>query len=255
MTVRTVLFDLGDTLLFQARRPEEEDFYDRVEARVRPLLRSWGVDERFDAKPLVRALYRGIEASESGHQEPGYQVDVPIVARRALAEHGVEVSAEQAEAFWSATYLGFAAWGYQLYPDTLETLGRLRSLGIPAGLVSNSWSGSRLHLPDLASLGITGQLLDVFIFSADVGRAKPHPEPFRRALAALAVAPGDAAFVGDDLKADMGGGKALGMTTVWKLNGRQDVPPAPEVDYKIHNLGEIFTLDLLPEPPSTTPPA
>ena len=41
--------------------------------------------------------------------------------------------------------------------------------------------------------------------------------------------------------------KALGMATVWKLNGRHEVPPAPEADFMIHNLLELFTLGLLPE--------
>lgn len=255
MAVRAVVFDLGDTLLHQTHRPQVHDLYARVADRVRPLLRSWGVDERLDAMSLVRDLYRGIEASESGQREPGYQVDAPSVVRNTLAAHGVEVSPEQAQAFWNATYLGFHAWGYELYPDALETLRRLRSLGIPAGVVSNSWSGSELHTPDLASVGLTAQLIDVFVFTADVRRAKPHPEPFRRALEALAVEPCDAIFVGDSLEADIRGAKALGMTAIWKLNGRQGVSPAPEADHTIHNLREIFTLGLLPEPPSPTSPA
>jgi HAD superfamily hydrolase (TIGR01509 family) len=254
VAVHAVLLDLGDTLLFQSHRPEEKDLHAQVAKRVRPLLRSWGVDKRFDAVSLVRDLYRGIEASESEHREPGYQVDASLVARGALAAHGVDVSTEQAKDFWGATYLGFEAWGFQLYPDTLDTLRRLRSLGIRTGLVSNSWSGAALHVPDLVSLGITEQLLDVFVFSADIGRAKPHPEPFRRALEALAVEPADAVFVGDSLEADMRGGKALDMTTVWKLNGRQRAPATPEVDHTIHDLRELFTLGLLPEISSAPPP-
>jgi hypothetical protein len=33
---------------------------------------------------------------------------------------------------------------------------------------------------------------------------------------------------------------------VWKLNGRREVSPAPEADYMIHDLWELFTLGLLP---------
>lgn len=123
-------------------------------------------------------------------------------------------------------------------------------MGIPTGLVSNTWSGSDVHLPDLASLGISSSLMEVFVFSADVRRAKPHPEPFCRALEGLAVRPDDAAFVGDNLEADIRGAKALGMATIWKLNGRRDAPPAEEADHTIHNLREIFTLGVLPETPS-----
>ena len=85
-------------------------------------------------------------------------------------------------------------------------------------------------------------------------RPKPHPAPFLRALEALGVGARDAVFVGDDLGADIRGAKALGMTTVWKLNGRHEVPPAPEADYTIHDLWELFTLDLLPETPTAALP-
>ena len=42
------------------------------------------------------------------------------------------------------------------------------------------------------------------------------------------------------------GAKALGMATVWKLNGRQKVAPAPAADFMIHDLWELLTLGLLP---------
>ena len=43
------------------------------------------------------------------------------------------------------------------------------------------------------------------------------------------------------------GAKALGMATVWKLNGRQKVAPAPEADFMIHDLWELSTPGLLPK--------
>ncbi len=43
------------------------------------------------------------------------------------------------------------------------------------------------------------------------------------------------------------------MTTVWKLNGRHQVLPAPEADFAIHDLWELFTLGLLPAELSTAP--
>ena len=79
-------------------------------------------------------------------------------------------------------------------------------------------------------------------------RPKPRPEPFLRALDALGVAPADALFVGDELEADIRGAKALGMTTVWKLNGRHEVPPADEADFTVHDLWEIFGLAIFTGP-------
>ena len=252
MPIRAVLFDLGHTLVFEARKLEEKELYARIAESVRPLLQAWGVEEQMDAPALLRDLYGAIQAARRERLARGYEVDAPFITHSALAAYGVEVSVERAEAFWRATFLGFDALGWQLYPDTLDTLRRVRALGIRAGLVSNSPSSSEVHRPDLARMGITEELLAAFVFSADVKRAKPHPAPFHRALEALGVEPDSTVFVGDDLEADMRGAKALGMTTVWKLNGRHDVPPAPEADYTLHHLRELFTLGLLPEAAGAT---
>jgi FMN phosphatase YigB (HAD superfamily) len=101
----------------------------------------------------------------------------------------------------------------------------------------------------LATLGITNDLLPVIVTSSDMMRPKPRPEPFQRALELVGVDAASVVFVGDELEADVRGAKALGMTTVWKLNGRHEVVPDPDADYMIHDLWEIFTLGLLPEGP------
>ena len=44
----------------------------------------------------------------------------------------------------------------------------------------------------------------------------------------------------------MRGAKAVGMHTVWKLNGRYDLPPCPDADYTIHNLAELLSLPIMP---------
>lgn len=52
------------------------------------------------------------------------------------------------------------------------------------------------------------------IYSADVGHAKPRPEPFLAALAALGVAPEEALHVGDIERTDVRGALAVGMRAV-----------------------------------------
>jgi len=246
-TVRAVLFDLGHTLVFQAHQPDRQHLYTRIAEQVQPLLRNWATRPNIEAAALIRDLYQAIETAEPGRRERGFEVDCPFIAQGALAAYGVDVSPEQAREFWRTCALDLSVWGWQLYPDTLDTLRRLRTLSMPAAIVSNGWSASDARATLLASFGLSEELAGVFVSSADVGRPKPRPEPFLRALEQLGVTSADAVFVGDDLDADVRGAKALGMTTVWKLNGRHEVPPAPEADYAIHDLWELFTLDLLPE--------
>ncbi len=45
--------------------------------------------------------------------------------------------------------------------------------------------------------------------------AKPDPEPFRRCLAKLGIAPAEAVYVGDDYRIDICGAQAVGMHAVW----------------------------------------
>lgn len=246
MAVRAVLFDLGDTLMFKAHDPNERELYERMAARVRPLLEAWG-SRTIDAPSLLRDLYGAVDAALPRRRAQGAEVDGAFITRGALSASGVEVSEEQATAFWDATFLGFQAWGWQLFPDTTDTLRRLRALGLPVAIVSNGRHASRVTAPAASDIGITAELAHPYVSSADMLLAKPSPEPFLAALDALAVEARDAVFVGDNLEADIGGAKPLGMTTVWKLNGRQEVPPAPDADFTIHDLWELFTLDLLPE--------
>jgi putative hydrolase of the HAD superfamily len=245
MTIRAVLFDLGDTLIFQAHAPDPQVLFSEVAKRVRPLLDSWDAALAIDLGTLLNEIFLAIEAARPARRAQGLEVDGAFITRGALATYGLDVTPEQAAEFWRAADAGLAAWGAQPYPDTLDTLSRLRGIGVPAALVSNSWSASPSVRASLAAFGVTSELLPVIVTSADLMRVKPRPEPFRRALDALGIAARDAVFVGDSLEADIRVAKALGMTTVWKLNGRHEVPPAPEADYAIHDLWELFTLGLL----------
>jgi HAD superfamily hydrolase (TIGR01509 family) len=253
MPIRAVLFDLGDTLIFQAHEPDPERLYALMAEQIDPLLRSWGVGS-FDTQALLTELFHAIEAAQPLRRAQGYEVDAAFIARGALASHSVEVSAEQAAAFWRACAVDLRAWGWQLYPDTLDTLRRVRALGLRTALVSNSFYTSDVRRPLLNDLGLSEDLFDAFVLSSDLMRPKPRPEPFERALDAIGVLASVAVFVGDSLDADVRGAKAVGMTTVWKLNGRHEVPPEPEADYAIHDLWELFTLGLLPAETSAALP-
>jgi HAD superfamily hydrolase (TIGR01509 family) len=246
MPIKAVLFDLGDTLIFQAHTPDPTVLFSEMALRVQPLLDAWGVALPIELPTLLSEISQAVETAQPARRARGYEVDGAFIARGALAAYGVNVSAEMAAQFWSATDVGLAAWGAQTYPDTSQTLARLRTMELPVGLVSNSSATSAMLRAGLATVGIAEELLPVIVTSTDVMRPKPHPAPFERALGLLGVAAADAVFVGDDLDADVRGSKALGMTSVWKLNGRHEVDLPPEADYAIHDLWELFTLDLLP---------
>jgi putative hydrolase of the HAD superfamily len=92
------------------------------------------------------------------------------------------------------------------------------------GLVSNAFDPGWLLRRDLDQMGLT-ERLDVAVFSSEVGKRKPHPEIFRRALAELGVEPEAVIFVGDRLYEDIRGARELGMKTVQALWFRADEHP------------------------------
>jgi HAD superfamily hydrolase (TIGR01509 family) len=110
-------------------------------------------------------------------------------------------------------------------------LDALRSRGIKTGLVANSWPDPpRLLRADVEAFGLAG-LLDVIVFSEEVGFRKPEPEIFLHALGQLGVEPDDAMFVGDRLDTDVQGAALLGMATVQALWFRADDTPGIEPDF------------------------
>ena len=95
--------------------------------------------------------------------------------------------------------------------EVLEVFSRR---GLRLALICNTGRtpGSMLRLV-LDRLGLKAYLR-VLTFSDEVGLRKPHPEIFRRTLAALGVSPCEAAHVGDDVTTDVAGARGVGMQAI-----------------------------------------
>jgi HAD superfamily hydrolase (TIGR01549 family) len=119
----------------------------------------------------------------------------------------------------------------QVLASAPALLAALRSRGVKTGLVANSWpEPARLLRRDTERLGLAG-LLDVQVYSSEVGVRKPAPEIFVRALDELGVDPHAAMYVGDRLETDVAGAANLGMTTVQALWFTADDTPGIEPDF------------------------
>ena len=101
-----------------------------------------------------------------------------------------------------------ASW--ELFPCALDTILELKRRGYGTALISN-WDD---RLPELlAGLGLDA-LLDPIVISYRVGAEKPAPLIFETALEEARVPPSAGLMVGDDYDADVGGARAIGMSTV-----------------------------------------
>jgi putative hydrolase of the HAD superfamily len=213
--LRAVLFDAGNTLIFLD--------HDRLAAEVGAAtgLALTGERIRRTAPAAARALERKERLSDRERATrylellflhagvPG--ASLPQVRDALFAMH-------QVRHLWS--------W---IHPETPRALERIRAVGVPMGVVSNS--DGRVE-EALRAAGIRDSF-DVVIDSQIVGVEKPDPSIFRHALDALAVAPGEALYVGDIYEVDVVGARAAGLDVMLVdpdgRNAGRDVQTCPSV--------------------------
>lgn len=96
----------------------------------------------------------------------------------------------------------------RLRPDAVSTLATLRHRGLRTGVISDCTHELPAFLPDLA----IAPLLDVRIFSVQVGRCKPDPALYLTACRRLGLAPEDCLYVGDGGSQELTGAERAGMS-------------------------------------------
>jgi putative hydrolase of the HAD superfamily len=169
------------------------------------------------------------------------EIEYPGLVRELLGEFGVELTDDELTRFLEAEH---RAWepARQLAAHTHALLEALRARGLKLALVSNAFDPGWLLHRDLAQMGLADRL-DFSIFSSEVGKRKPHPAIFERALAELGVSPEDSLFVGDRLYEDVRGAGELGMTTVQAVWFRADEHPnGREPDYRAFTQMDVLNI-------------
>lgn len=102
----------------------------------------------------------------------------------------------------------------------------LRGHGLRVGVLSNTiWS--RDYHRDVFERGGVAELIDAEVYSSETHVAKPQPEAFEAACAALGVTPTNAVHVGDRLFEDVLGAQEIGMRAIWVPHG--DTPADQQI--------------------------
>ncbi len=228
--MRAVLFDLDDTLY-----PERTFVASGFAAVARHLASRHALDAATLAARLV-ALERA--------QGRGAVFDA------ALAELGLAPTTEVATLLHVyRTHLPRLA----LFADAAATLETLRAAGVRLGLVTDGMGAVQRR--KIAALGLEARV-DVVVCTDELGSdaGKPSTLPFRVALDLLGVEPDRAAYVGNDLRKDFLGPRALGMASVEvrrpEAGPLPDVPATHHADRVVTRLGDVVPLFL----PRRSPP-
>lgn len=214
--IKAVLFDLGDTLWHFPSMPPLDVIRGETMKRVSKLLYSWGekvTDKRmFLARDIRMEMELETARAFNGDSiDPGY----PDICRRVAARHGLKLTPERGEELWEVWNLGGQFLGRTLFPDSLATLQWLSGRGFRLGCVTNRGYGGPRFWEELRDLGLAG-LFEVVAVSCEIGYMKPHPRIFEYALEAMSLTPEETAMVGDSLRADVEGARAVGMMAIWR---------------------------------------
>ena len=253
MSIKAVLFDLGDTLWHYPRMPPSEAIRGETMRRITNLLASWRYDMSGDRRMIGRDIRMTIteETSRAFHGDcvdPGY----PGICQRIAAEHEMQITLDQGADLWETWNLGGVFLGVTLFPDVIETLQWLRDHGYRIGSVTNRGYSGPLFWEQMDSLGLTPFFEHVAI-SCDVGYMKPHPRIFHQAFELMRLEADECVMVGDSMRADVEGARTLGMKAIWirppvgePVEATTDEPEAGPLapDYAIESIGELPDLPL-----------
>jgi HAD superfamily hydrolase (TIGR01549 family) len=233
-----VLFDWGETLMWIPGMIHDPDLHlgcvERIyESHMRPHLRSWGGE--LACKEFVdhyREACR-VQIRKSRESQREHTFDDRLEAACMLA--GVTAAPQRTILRLMADALGNEVVANARLLDhaseAVEALAPICRLGI----VSNYPHGPVVEAT-LERFGLL-QHFSIVVVSSETGWMKPHPECYLPALKALPAAPGRTLMVGDDLKNDVKGAKALGLRTAWLAPQARDIDP--DVDIHLNHLGEL----------------
>lgn len=140
-------------------------------------------------------------------EEPVYDPNLFVHYTATIIEHmggrgaGVVTAAERIYEQWAANH------HFEIYDDVAPVLTELTSRGFILGAISNSHR-SLEAFKDHFKLEA---LISTTVSSAEHGFMKPHRSIFQAALDLAGVPASHAVMVGDSLKADIEGARAIGM--------------------------------------------
>lgn len=203
MTVRAVIFDWGGTLT-----PWHTIDHDALWLQV--------------CSPHYAARAPEVAAAICRAERELWQLTVDSARSATLAQVFERAGVTVSEDFLAGYYRAWEPHTFT-HPEAAGLLRELRERGIRTGVLSNTMWPRVAHDHVFRRDEVLG-LIDGAVYSSELEWAKPHPEAFLAAMAAVGEDdPAACVFVGDRPYDDVYGAKRVGMRAVLVPNS--DVPP------------------------------
>jgi putative hydrolase of the HAD superfamily len=231
--IEAVLFDWGDTLMPYDAQADDAFILARTEAGLAAL------EGRADVSPEAVTGWFREHFDELFASEAEEDFDHLEMLARCFRELGADLSEDDVRLYAQAS-----TWEGEmlLFPHAHALLDALRARGLKTAIVSNTSVPGWLLKPVLEKQGLASRI-DAAVFSSDVGKRKPHPLIFQRALDELGVEAANALFVGDRVRQDVRGAHDAGMVTVQALWSRADEHlDGVEPDYEAYTMMDVLNV-------------
>ena len=201
MTIKAVLFDLGNTLVkYDFGSPEE--VFQRV-------LISMGISKSLD--DMKKAFLNAEREAEDINllsslgkikcEEFWYQWDSLVLKHLKIEETGELPKIIQSR--W------FDFVDSTLYPEVKDVLSELKQRGLKIGLISTAYEEEIHFILEKADLEKT--TFDIIVGVDTIKKVKPNPDIFKYAITKLDVKLEETMFVGDSVDADYKGAENAGI--------------------------------------------
>jgi HAD superfamily hydrolase (TIGR01549 family) len=212
-----VLFDYGRTLV-TFRYPTEDLL--KVLREFRPRIeQALGVPAP-EAETILDGVLLPLERYIGSMSED--EVDYMDVYREAWQRAGMRLPDDLLHEILDAEQ---RCWdrAVEVDRDAAQVLGLLRERGIKRGVCSNAPFPPEMMRRQVRSNGIA-DMVDAIVFSSETGRRKPAPDLYLAALEAIGTSPEQTLFVGDRVREDYEGPRAVGMRAVVVTAHAEDEP-------------------------------
>jgi putative hydrolase of the HAD superfamily len=233
--VKVILFDLGNTLIYDNSAAWKEVFQ-RADDSLWMSLREFGVDsspgELYGAHTTLLNYYYLLREGEL--DEPG----IGAVLRKLLDKNKITLSETQLQSALRSMY-AITQTNWHLEDDAIPVLQVLQRNGYRMGILSNG--AEDMNTYELIDKSKLRSYFEFVLSSAAFGKRKPHPGIFRAALDYFQIPTEETVMVGDNYEADILGAHQLGINTIWirrRVSEPLEYPPV-QPDAIVSTLGEI----------------
>ncbi|MBD3226977.1 MAG: HAD-IA family hydrolase [Candidatus Lokiarchaeota archaeon] len=240
--IKAVIFDLGFTLVGNEdfTIPKYLKMLDKGINNVANYLREEGVLKKRDIKRFIRRFKKlRYETFDRSFKE-NIEYSSEYVLEKTLEALEIEYNDDLIKKSAGIYHVNESKF-WKPFPNTQETLKKIKNMGIKIALLSNGpYDRGIRTLLEILDLK---RYFDLIETSANIGHAKPHPKTFNTVIKKLGLKHNETIMVGDDLLNDCKGAADLNIMNI-KVKKPFDFPYEKELDFT-----PDYTVDEIKEVP------